>query len=71
MTVKACFKVDRADEREVGGYTQVTLSAVMSDGNTEWSKYTPSGQITMAITNPSAEAFFVQGETLYLTFSKE
>ena len=50
----------------------VTLSAVTSgsEENKSFSMWTPTGQLTMAVTNPNLYGFFVQGEELYLNISK-
>jgi len=34
----------------------------------DWSKYTPSGSISMQITNPAAAEAFEQGKTYLVTF---
>jgi hypothetical protein len=38
--------------------------------NESWSKYTPSGEIRMFITNPQAIAFFEVGQECFVTFSR-
>ncbi|MGL5008612.1 MAG: hypothetical protein ACRC6I_01920, partial [Paracoccaceae bacterium] len=49
----------------------VKLSPVYgnSDENKEWSKYTPSGEIMMMITNRSASDFFTLGAQVYVDFT--
>ena len=50
----------------------VTLRAVYQDGNTEnanWSKYTPSGHMTINITNPTAIDAFSPGKFYYIDFT--
>lgn len=37
--------------------------------NASFSKYTPSGQISMSITNPNAFGFFAQGAEFYVDFT--
>ena len=37
--------------------------------NRSWSKYTPSGQLHMSITNPTAIDLFEKGKAYYLDFS--
>lgn len=50
----------------------MTFNAVYGDGkeNKEWSKYTPSGQLTMTVTNPGAVSKFQVGCEYYLDFTK-
>lgn len=40
------------------------------EGNGDWSKYTPSGEISITITNPAAVEKFEVGEVYSLTFEK-
>ncbi len=49
----------------------VKLAAAYNDGkgNEDWSKYTPSGEITMMVTNPAASDMFVLGESYYVDFT--
>lgn len=55
------------------GFENVTLSAVYSpdrsDPNYEWSQATPSANLTMSISNPSAFGKFVQGQTYHVDFT--
>ena len=51
----------------------IRLEAVYNDGDKEnesWSKYTPSGQVVMTVTNPSAVDAFELGEFYYVDFIK-
>jgi hypothetical protein len=51
------------------GVTQVnvTLQPVYDDGkNSEWSKWTPSGQLQMTITNPAAYEQFKLGQAYFV-----
>jgi hypothetical protein len=47
----------------------VVLSAVAGDENKTWSKYTPSGTISLAIDNPEAYDTFEIGKTYFVDFS--
>lgn len=70
--VRAKFKCDAVKPRsDDGTEVQVELSAVTSgsDENKSWSRYTPSGQLTMGITNPDAVAQFEVGKEYYLDFT--
>lgn len=51
---------------------EIELQAVTqtNEGNTSWSKYTPSGNIRMTVTNPNAIAAFEIGQSYSLTFEK-
>lgn len=53
------------------GITQVniTLQAIYDEGaNSQWSKWTPTGEVQMTITNPDAYNQFVLGKAYLLTF---
>lgn len=55
-----------------GGITQVevTMQPVYDDGaNGQWSKYTPSGELRLTITNPAAYEQFKLGKTYFVDFS--
>ncbi len=68
MSVKARFWVQKVDKQVVsGGAIQRTvhLQAVVrasglpgADGNVEWSKYTPSGNLTMTVSQDGAGEWF-------------
>lgn len=62
-----CHGVEKQGEIE-----NVTLGAVCDDSpeNKEWSKWTPSGQLTMAISNPEAQGAFEQGKCYKLTLTE-
>ena len=76
MSVKAKFYVTSIQEHSTGpggsaSQKSVRLAPVYGkDGseNAEWSKYTPSGQIEMTITNEAALAQFGIGKEFYVTF---
>lgn len=48
---------------------EVELSAVYGDENKPWSEYTPSGRLTMSITNPAAIGKFEPGKDYFLDLS--
>ncbi|CAN7303120.1 hypothetical protein LJR231_001551 [Phyllobacterium sp. LjRoot231] len=55
-------------------YATITLAPVFGsygDGkvNESWSKYTPSGKIEMAVTNPSAIDAFEIGKAYFIDFT--
>lgn len=51
--------------------TYLTSKGLPEDqANESWSKYTPSGQVNMTITNPSAVDQFEIGEVYSLIFEK-
>lgn len=68
--VRAKFTCTKAVKTEYG--TELSMWALYSDNpeDNTYSKYTPSGQITMIVDNPSAEEFFKPGEKYYLDFTK-
>lgn len=39
------------------------------EGNKDWAKYTPSGDIVMMITNPPASEMFELGKHFYVDFT--
>jgi len=73
MSVRAkmqCITVK--DDENNPGQKLVSLYAVYEDGeaNKEWSKFTPWGEVTLAITNPEAFNQFVQGKVYYVDFTE-
>ena len=68
-----CEKIEhRPTSNPEDVYVQVSLRAVYNDGdkeNANWAKYTPSGQIGLAITNPSAIDAFEIGKFYYVDFT--
>ncbi len=66
------MKCDRVTKSaHCGAFTeQVDLSVVEDDSeeNKTWSKYTPSGSVTLEITNERAHGAFVPGREYLLTF---
>lgn len=72
MEIKAKFEVGSI--LQLKGQKEVKLSAVVqgSEENKSFSKYTPSGNISIFITKETpAYDFFEVGEAYYLTFEKE
>lgn len=77
MAVTAKMKVEHIRAFEEGHpteYRQITLRPVYSPDpaspNYSWSKWTPSGQLDMTITNPAAFHQFRLGATFLLTFEE-
>jgi hypothetical protein len=67
MSVRAKFRCQSIKEMPGGEGTmkEVVLNPVYGNGeeNKQWSKWTPSGELKMTITNPSAyDQFKVNGE---------
>ena len=75
MDVRAKFVVRKKLEESTGEtdatLAQVTLNAVTSEGNEDWSQFTPAGEITMTIRNKAAADQFVVGRNMILTFRAE
>lgn len=77
MTVRAKFFVTEIKHAGTPGsdpYATITLVPVFGsygDGkiNETWSKYTPSGKLEMAVTNPAAIDAFAIGKAYYLDFT--
>ncbi|WP_439611522.1 hypothetical protein [Reyranella sp.] len=84
MTVQAMFYVKEKREMTTGGkdpdrVVEVTLAAAFgtylkglpeNEANKEWSKYTPTGELKMTITNPAAFDQFDIGCVYKLSFDK-
>ena len=71
MSVKAKFKCDSITSFE--HCKKVDLSAVYSNvgENADFTKYTPSGNLSINIDNTSAASdYFNPGEEYYITFDK-
>lgn len=69
--LRAKFKCNAVTIRE--GQEEVVLNAVYgADGtdNGQWSKWTPSGELKMTITNESAFGVLKVGEEYFLDFTK-
>jgi hypothetical protein len=48
---------------------RIKLSAVTGPGNEDWSKWTPSGDLNIQITNPEAMGQFEVGKDYYIDFT--
>lgn len=83
MAVKAKFKCDSVtpyswDEGKTIAGKNIGMTAVIgynadgtrSDENEAWSEATPSGQLSMHISNPAAFEQFEEGKAYYLTFEE-
>jgi hypothetical protein len=79
--VKAKFKCDKVapysyDEGKTIAGKNISMSAVIaystdgtrSDENESWSQATPSGQLSIHISNPAAFEQFEEGKEYFLTF---
>lgn len=63
--IKTCYAGNDAPVDMV----QVKLSAVYGETNKTWSKWTPSGELTMTINNPAALEQYHVGEFYFLDFT--
>jgi hypothetical protein len=81
MSVQAMFYVKQiihhATPQPDQVCAEVKLSAAfgtylqgLPEGNGDWSKYTPTGELSMTITNPGAIEQFEVGGVYSLTFDK-
>jgi hypothetical protein len=81
MSVQAMFYVSEINHRATGRPEDVNVQIKMAaafggylrglpEGNGDWSKYTPSGELTITITNPVAIEQFEIGAVYSLTFDK-
>ena len=75
MNVRAKFRCRSIQHIETISPTEtcaeIILYPVYGDGkeNATWSKYTPSGEIKMMITNPGAIEAFSPGKSYYVDFT--
>jgi len=76
MSVRAKMRVTGRHEytsvAKDAGVTQVTVTMqpVYDEGeNSQWSKYTPSGELHLTITNPDAYKQFELGKAYFVDFS--
>jgi hypothetical protein len=75
VTTRAKFKVTKVED---GTIQQVTMMAVTDapfdpDGVSEdnsFARWTPSGELRIAITNPNLVGAFKEGDKFYLDFTK-
>ncbi|NTI27675.1 hypothetical protein [Rhizobium rhizogenes] len=81
MSVQAMFYVKEINHRATGQTdavnAEVKLGAAfgsylqgLPEGNGDWSKWTPQGDITITITNPAAIEEFELGQVYKTTFVK-
>ena len=81
MTVRAMFYVTEINQRATSSpgdvNVQVKMAAAfgaylrgLAEGNKDWSKYTPAGELSITITNPYAVEQFEVGEVYEMTFEK-
>ena len=78
MSVRAKFVVKHITEYESNPCQSIHLQAVVayedkgnrSDENEQWSKWTPSGQIDISITNPDAFNQFKVGKEYHVDFNE-
>jgi hypothetical protein len=66
--VRAKFRVHSVTHHE-GESRTVALGAVSGDENKTWSKWTPSGSLSINITNPEAFDQFKPGDIFFLDFT--
>ncbi|RUV98337.1 hypothetical protein EOA88_00420 [Mesorhizobium sp. M5C.F.Ca.IN.020.14.1.1] len=81
MTVRAMFYVKEINHRATPNPGEVNAEIKMAaafgtylrglpEGNKDWSKWTPSGELSITITNPAAIEQFEIGEVYGLSFEK-
>lgn len=78
MAVKAMMRVTGRNEQKQYGSTGdgptsvgVTLQPIFDEGsNSSWSKYTPSGELSLVITNPAAFDQIQLGKTFAVTLDE-
>ena len=81
MTVQAMFYVKEINHRATNDPSSVNVEIKLAaafgtylrglpEGNGDWSKYTPSGELAMTVTNAAAVEQFEIGGVYRLTFDK-
>jgi hypothetical protein len=71
--IRAKFRCDSVETYDLGAGVvneHVRFDAAIDDGNKSWSEWTPSGQLSMTISNPQAQGKFQEGSFYYLDFSE-
>lgn len=74
MSVTAKFKVKRlvshADYQGIEIFMEPVYSPDPTSPNYSWSKWTPSGELRMVVTNPDAYSQLELGKSYLLTFTE-
>lgn len=70
MNIKAKMKCESVLKTEFGEEVKLTAVSSGSEENKTFSKYTPSANHSMTITNPDALGAFAPGKSYYLTFEE-
>lgn len=81
MTVQAMFYVKEINHRATNDPKSVNVEIKLAaafgtylrglpEGNSDWSKYTPTGELAMTVTNQTAIDQFEIGGVYKLTFDK-
>lgn len=78
MAFRAKVRITRVESSlhpKSGDHRKVTLQPVYGDGddaaNKEWSKWTPSGNIELTITNPEVWPELTPGACFIVTFERQ
>jgi len=73
MAVRGKFKLSESTQVDYNPEVRkLTFNAVCNDGteeNAKFHKYTPSGEISMTVDNPSASEQFELGKSYYVDFT--
>lgn len=69
MSLRAKFRCQSV-KRDASENEYVELSAVSGPGNETWSKWTPSGGLTMMISNPDAQGQCKPGTDYFLDITE-
>lgn len=66
-----CERCEKTTDASNNIVVQVGMRPVYNDSeeNKRWSKWTPSGQVQLTITNPDAEHWFERGKEYYVDFT--
>jgi len=69
-TVRGKFTCTKAVDTSYGKETSFWALYSNTPEDNSYSQATPSGNITMIVSNPSAKDFFQEGQVYYLDFKK-
>lgn len=69
IAVKAACDITGKDAQAVDVWLQPVFAGADEDANKSWSKWTPSGEVKLQITNPEASSQFKVGRDYFVDFT--
>jgi len=64
-----CNSVTKFEHRQDEVNLRIEMQVDASSDEHDFTKYTPCGNLSMDVTNPALEGFFIPGKTYYLDFT--